>query len=60
MLRARKICAYVADRLEPPVSDEPDPDAMPPETFIDLFCNDQVRGPYAGGAPTTAAMTGAC
>lgn len=46
MLRARKIAAYVADKLEPPGNEAtPEPGAMKPEDYIELLCNDQVSWP---------------
>ena len=41
MLRVKKILAYVAERIEPQ-SEEPDPDALKPEEYLELYCNDQV------------------
>ena len=41
MLRARKILGYVAERIEPQ-SAEPDPDAMKPEEYLELYCQNQV------------------
>jgi WD repeat-containing protein 48 len=42
MLRARKIMAYIAERIEPQPR-EPDPNAMKPEEYLELYCHDQVR-----------------
>ena len=43
MLRVRKILAYVAERIDPPADPEnPDPDAMKPEEYLELYCNEQV------------------
>lgn len=42
MLRAKKILAYVAERIEPQ-PEEPDPNAMKPEEYLELYCHDQVR-----------------
>lgn len=42
MLRARKIMAYVAERIEPP-PEQPDPNALRPEEYLELYCNNQVR-----------------
>ncbi|KAK7403457.1 hypothetical protein QQX98_010778 [Neonectria punicea] len=44
MLRVKKILAYVAERIEPPL-DEPDPDALKPEEYLELYCNDQLLSP---------------
>ena len=41
MLRAKKILAYVADRIETPPA-QPDPNAMKPEEYLELYCHDQV------------------
>lgn len=41
MLRVRKILAYIAERIEPQ-PEEPDPTAMKPEEYLELYCNDQV------------------
>ncbi|KAI9731337.1 MAG: hypothetical protein M1834_005240 [Cirrosporium novae-zelandiae] len=38
MLRSRKILSYVAERIEPQPL-EPDPDAMKPEEYLELYCN---------------------
>jgi WD repeat-containing protein 48 len=42
MLRAKKILAYVAERIEaqPP---EPEPNPMKVEEYLELYCHDQVR-----------------
>ena len=43
MLRVKKILAYVAERIDPPAEGEtPDPDALKPEEYLELYCNDQV------------------
>ncbi|KAI8624597.1 WD domain-containing protein [Xylariaceae sp. FL1651] len=41
MLRVKKIIAYVAERIDPP-PEEPDPDALKPEEYLELYCNDQL------------------
>jgi WD repeat-containing protein 48 len=42
MLRARKILGYVAERIEP----AQDPAiAMPPEEYLELYCNNQLIPP---------------
>lgn len=44
MLRVKKILAYVAERIDPvPEGEEPDPDALKPEDYLELYCSDQVR-----------------
>ncbi|KAJ8112190.1 hypothetical protein ONZ43_g5448 [Nemania bipapillata] len=40
MLRVKKILAYVAERIEPP-PEEPDPNALKPEEYLELYCNDR-------------------
>jgi WD repeat-containing protein 48 len=43
MLRVKKILAYVAERIDPvPEGQEPDPNALKPEEYLELYCNDQV------------------
>ncbi|KAK7511453.1 WD repeat protein-like protein [Phyllosticta citriasiana] len=44
MLRARKIMAYVAERIEP-APEQPDPDALRPEEYLELYCNGQLIPP---------------
>lgn len=44
MLRARKILAYVAERIEPAPT-EPDVDAMRPEEYLELWCQNQLIPP---------------
>ena len=41
MLRAKKILAYVAERIETPPA-QPDPNALKPEDYLELYCHDQV------------------
>ena len=41
MLRAKKVLAYVTERIESPPS-QPDPDALKPEEYLDLYCQNQV------------------
>ncbi|KAI0426993.1 WD repeat-containing protein [Xylaria sp. FL1042] len=41
MLRVKKILAYVAERIETP-PEEPDPSALKPEEYLELYCNDQL------------------
>ena len=41
MLRAKKILAYVAERIETPPS-EPNPDALKGEQYLELYCQNQV------------------
>ena len=44
MLRAKKILAYIAERIEPQPEVE-DPNALKPEEYLELYCNDQVSLP---------------
>ncbi|KAL8966008.1 MAG: hypothetical protein Q9183_003568 [Haloplaca sp. 2 TL-2023] len=44
MLRAKKICAYVAERIEPKAEGS-DPNALKPEEYLDLYCQDQLVSP---------------
>jgi len=47
MLRVKKIIAYVAERIDPPPT-ELDPNALKPEEYLELYCNDQVHlGTYS-------------
>ncbi|KAI8963018.1 WD40 repeat-like protein [Daldinia sp. FL1419] len=41
MLRVKKILAYVAERIDPQ-SEELEPDALKPEEYLELYCNDQL------------------
>jgi WD repeat-containing protein 48 len=41
MLRARKILSYVAERIEPQ-PEKPDPEALRPEEYLELYCQNQV------------------
>jgi WD repeat-containing protein 48 len=47
MLRARKILAYVAERIEPgpPPDAKQDPNALRPEEYLELYCNNQLVPP---------------
>jgi hypothetical protein len=42
MLRVKKILAYVAERIEA-APENPDPDALKPEEYLELYCSEQVR-----------------
>jgi WD repeat-containing protein 48 len=44
MLRVKKILAYVAERIETP-PEKPDPDALRPEEYLELYCYDMVNLP---------------
>lgn len=52
MLRAKKILAYVAERIDPPNPDEPEENAMPPEDYLELYCQKQVS--YIAIRPSAA------
>ncbi|KAI0385311.1 WD40 repeat-like protein [Hypomontagnella monticulosa] len=41
MLRVKKILAYVAERIDPQ-AEEPEPEALKPEEYLELYCNDQL------------------
>ncbi|KAI1112941.1 WD repeat-containing protein [Nemania sp. NC0429] len=41
MLRVKKILSYVAERIETPPA-EPDPNALKPEEYLELYCNDRL------------------
>lgn len=41
MLRAKKVLAYVAERIETQ-SEQPDPNVLKPEAYLDLYCQDQL------------------
>ena len=41
MLRAKKVLAYVAERIETP-SEQPDADEFRPEDYLELYCQDQL------------------
>lgn len=55
MLRVKKIIAYVAERIDPPLQ-EPDHDALKPEEYLELYCNDQVctRDVFGACLPTNS------
>ncbi len=42
MLRAKKILAYIAERLDP-LQQESNSTALKPEEYLELYCQDQVR-----------------
>ena len=41
MLRAKKVLAYVAERIETPPL-QPNPSTLKPEEYLELYCHDQV------------------
>lgn len=42
MLRTKKVLAYVAERIDPADPDEPEAHAIPPEEYLELYCQKQV------------------
>jgi WD repeat-containing protein 48 len=42
MLRTKKVLAYVAERIDPPNPDEPEATQMPPEEYLELYCQKMV------------------
>lgn len=42
MLRTKKVLAYVAERIDPPNPDEPEANQMPPEEYLELYCQKMV------------------
>lgn len=48
MLRVKKILGYIAERVEAP-PEEPDPNALRPEEYLELYCYDQVSYSSAFG-----------
>lgn len=46
MLRAKKVLAYVAERIDPPNPDEPEANVMPPEDYLELYCQKMVCSLY--------------
>ena len=45
MLRAKKICAYVADRIEPKIEGNDSGTVLGPEEYLELYCQNQVCSP---------------
>ncbi|KAM0256513.1 hypothetical protein ACHAQJ_004924 [Trichoderma viride] len=43
MLRVKKILGYISERIEP--EQEEDPNALKPEEYLELYCNDQLLHP---------------
>ena len=46
MLRAKKIVSYITDRIKAPSQEEEEgseADALKPEDYIELYCQDKVR-----------------
>ncbi|KKY27709.1 putative wd repeat protein [Phaeomoniella chlamydospora] len=44
MLRAKKILSYVAERIEP-APEQPDPNALRPDEYLELYCQGQLVHP---------------
>lgn len=42
MLRTKKVLAYVAERIDPANPDEPAESVMPPEEYLELYCQKMV------------------
>ena len=42
MLRAKKVLAYVAERIDPADPNEPEDSLMPPEEYLELYCQKTV------------------
>lgn len=42
MLRAKKVLAYVAERIDPADPNEPAESLMPPEEYLELYCQKTV------------------
>lgn len=64
MLRVKKILAYVAERIDPTLEEpennpEQNPDALKPEEYLELYCNEQVSGPRSkwGDATSNESLT---
>lgn len=45
MLRAKKVLAYVAERIDPANPDEPAESVMPPEEYLELYCQKTLCSP---------------
>ncbi|EEH10098.1 WD domain-containing protein [Histoplasma capsulatum G186AR] len=45
MLRAKKILAYVAERIDPQNPDEPDANPLKPEEYLELYCQNTLVPP---------------
>jgi hypothetical protein len=43
MLRAKKVLAYVAERIDPANPDDPEESVMPPEEYLELYCQKTVK-----------------
>lgn len=56
MLRAKKILAYVAERIDP-LYDERQEGGMKPEEYLELYCQNMVRSPSLVSHKTTMRST---
>ncbi|KAJ5159983.1 uncharacterized protein N7482_006987 [Penicillium canariense] len=45
MLRTKKVLAYVAERIDPANPDEPEASQMPPEEYLELYCQKMLCPP---------------
>lgn len=45
MLRTKKVLAYVAERIDPANPDDPEENVMPPEEYLELYCQKTVGIP---------------
>lgn len=59
MLRVKKILAYVAERIDPTLEEpennpEQNPDALKPEDYLELYCNEQVSSAWSNWVNATA------
>ncbi|KAF7720328.1 Uncharacterized protein PECH_003448 [Penicillium ucsense] len=45
MLRTKKVLAYVAERIDPPNPDDPESNQMPPEEYLELYCQKMLCPP---------------
>ena len=43
MLRAKKVLAYVAERIDPVDPEDPDANPFKPEEYLELYCQGTVR-----------------
>ncbi len=59
MLRVRKILAYVAERIESSsdTDDNEDTDALRPEEYLELYCNEQVSHSHLSTAHVGVSLT---
>lgn len=53
----RKILAYVAERIDPDY-DETNTEALKPEEYLELYCNEQVSSPRSLSVPMDQTLLG--